>query len=122
MAIATSQLRHQLDLRPERTPEPTPQAWVECYWVKRPSGKHEYFRFCYLKAPGDIRSVVRNHIPGGNISSGIAQARAHGIKLAIQCGDLVSAIAARIKTWSAKKPSRRSEGMSKVQHQLSPPV
>lgn len=76
----------------------THEHWVQTYWVKRAKIKHQYYRYCY-QPTANIRSCVRHHIPGGNLKSPTAIARAGEIKSAIALGKSPLEIEHLIKSW-----------------------
>lgn len=94
------QLRDCSCVSPETiTHEQTHEHWVQVYKVTRGQIRHEYFRYCYLQSPGDIRSCVRVHIPGGNSKSAIALARKAQIEDAIASLQTPDQIQSLIKSW-----------------------
>lgn len=72
----------------ERSAEPThePTQWVQEYTVTKGDNKHKYYRYCYLPEPGNIRSAVRVHLPGGNTLSTKALALKNKVEDAIANG------------------------------------
>ncbi|OCR00237.1 hypothetical protein BCD67_24845 [Oscillatoriales cyanobacterium USR001] len=74
---------------------------VSCY---RPGGtakgQHEYFRFSYR----DGSRVRHRHIPGGNVSSLIAQSRADRVRKAIVSGSSTSQVLELIRSFRRSSP------------------
>ncbi|MBW4665369.1 MAG: hypothetical protein KME01_14405 [Chroococcus sp. CMT-3BRIN-NPC107] len=80
----------------EPTHEPKYTSWIQTYWVSRRGTKHQYYRFCYLKTPGEIGSCVRVHLPGGNTKSDRALAMKALVEEAIALGTSPTQIIALI--------------------------
>lgn len=95
--ISKSSLEVRALPTPERNTVVSEIQWVEVYPTKR--GKHHYFRYCYLPDPKNIRSIIRHHIPGGNVRSGLAQRRMADVEAVIADGKCPTEIENLIKAW-----------------------
>lgn len=67
--------------------------WVEEYWVERPTGKHYYYRYCYMIG----RKIKHVHIPGGNSRTPLVIYRKLDIEDLISIGESPDKIVATIK-------------------------